>query len=134
MMDFITVPATCGVIFYFVYKVFELLVRRRERLSLIDKFSSNAHDGGAINLPEICFEKRGGQFLSLRFGAILLGIGFGIAVGFIVSSCIYPTGLLNMMQDWQKAGLSSLIVGACTLFFGGLGMLISFVIERKLSK
>lgn len=37
MMDFIAVPVVIGIVFYGVYKLFELFVCKSERLKIIDK-------------------------------------------------------------------------------------------------
>ena len=38
MMDFILIPTIIGIITYGIYKLFELFVRKKERLNIIEKF------------------------------------------------------------------------------------------------
>lgn len=40
MMDFIAIPLVVGIITFGVYKFFELIVCRRERLNIIDRLES----------------------------------------------------------------------------------------------
>lgn len=131
MLDFITAPLVTGIVFYSIYKTFELFVRRNERMAIINKMADKAVDGATINLPNLNFETRTPQFLSLRFGTCMLGIGFGLLVGFIVSIFTYPNGLF---EDYSSYSLASLVMGSCVLLFAGIAMLIAFVIERKLVK
>ena len=41
MMDFITTPLTTAIVFYFIYRLFELFVRRSERMMYISKMRDN---------------------------------------------------------------------------------------------
>ena len=41
MMDFIVVPLTTGIVFAAIYGLFELFVRRKERLAIIEKIGDN---------------------------------------------------------------------------------------------
>ena len=40
MMDFIVVPLTTGIVFAAIYGLFELFVRRKERLAIIEKMDA----------------------------------------------------------------------------------------------
>ncbi len=54
MMDFISVPLVVGIVCAGIYGLFELFVRRRERLAIIekigDKLDASAFDG-KLGLP-----------------------------------------------------------------------------------
>ena len=54
MMDFIVVPLTTGIVFAAIYGLFELFVRRKERLAIIekigDKLDASAFEG-KLGLP-----------------------------------------------------------------------------------
>ena len=46
MMDFIMVPLTTGIVFAAIYGLFELFVRRKERLAIIEKIGGQ--DASAV--------------------------------------------------------------------------------------
>ena len=86
-MDFISVPVTFGVGAYAFYKVIELFVRKRERLLLIDKLNSLENVNTTnINLSEIFGEGKlfKNQYLTLRIGSLLVGLGLGLLIGYII--------------------------------------------------
>jgi hypothetical protein len=124
-------PLTTGIVFYFIYMTFELFVRKKERLTLIDKIGTNVLplDPNIFKmqfnslLPSIGSK----SFASLRFGCLLMGVGIGLLAGFFLH--------LNMiMENVQNYYLSGTAYSAGTLLFGGLGLIISFVIESHSKK
>ena len=44
MMDFIVVPLTTGIVFAAIYGLFELFVRRKERLAIIEKIGDKLRE------------------------------------------------------------------------------------------
>lgn len=128
-MDFITAPLTCGIVFYFIYKIFELVARRRERLLMIERMASNANCVD-FKMPDMEIKANFGRFTALRIGLILLGLGLGLIVGILIALNIHSSGDLN----FSTHELAGLIQGASIMLFGGLGMLASFLIEHKMSK
>ena len=133
-MDFITAPLVIGLISYFTYKTFELYARRQERLKLIEKIGQNLMptDQPVLNfefdslLPS--FRKK--SFGSLRIGCLLTGLGLGLLVGLF----LYLFIRFNMRLEadrWERENLYEVAYGASILFFGGLGLLISYGIESK---
>lgn len=131
MMDFIMVPLICAITFAAIYGVFELFVRRKERLTIIEKLGDKiqASDlNGKIELPSF---GRKLSFNSLKAGCLLAGIGLGLLVGFIIS-----TSIISSYADdhWFRGELMSTAYGASVLLFGGIGLLIAFVIEVKMGK
>jgi len=126
-MGDITAIFVVGIIFLAIYKIFEVIIRRKERMMIIDKFEPVS--GQELKLPD--FNSGLGKFSSLRVGCLLLGIGLGLVVGVLLALNINPAGLIT---GWTSHGLVELIYVACMMLFGGLGMLISFIIESKSSK
>lgn len=129
MMDFIMVPLIVGIVCAGIYGLFELFARRKERLAIIEKMGDkldpsalNAH----IGLPRLTANF---SFSSLKAGCLLSGIGLGLLVAFIIS----PTTDLNF-RDWGQREMISTVYGASVMLFGGIGLIIAFVIEMKLSK
>lgn len=122
-MEELMIVANVAIVFGTIYKLFELFVGRKERQMLIDKLSENS-------LVEGKFKGFGmaSSYSALRFGCLLLGLGFGILMGYII--------ICNSMPEYWAADVNrqvletaSIIYGASTLFGGGLGMLVAFLIE-----
>ena len=105
--------------------MFELFVRKKERLAIIekigDKLDPSAFDA-KIGLPRLTTNF---SFSSLKTGCLLMGIGLGILFGFFLSLST------NAYDDYE---MQSAVYGASVLLFGGLGLIIAFVLELKLSK
>lgn len=130
MMNFIMVPLIVGIVCAGIYGLFELFARRKERLAIIEKMGDkldpstlNAH----IGLPRLTANF---SFSSLKAGCLLSGIGLGLLVAFIISSTYTD---LNF-RDWGQREMISTVYGASVMLFGGIGLIIAFVIEMKLSK
>ena len=118
-----------GIIVLGIYKVIESLVRRRERLILVEKLEGEAlaefiRNGG---LPSIELRKTGLRFGVLHFASALLGLGLGLVVSFSVSSALF----LENFHDHRY--MRELCEGGCVLLFTGLALVISFIIEYKLT-
>ncbi|MDR2775463.1 MAG: hypothetical protein LBC19_12130 [Tannerella sp.] len=136
-MYFITTPLITGIIFYFTYMVFELFVRRKERLLLLEKMGQNLTppDPSILRnhlsslLPS--FPKK--SFTGLRTGCLLLGLGLGLFVGLII--CVNLSYIDRIGQNhWERDTFYSIAYGSSVLFFGGLGLIISYIIESKSAK
>lgn len=130
MMDFITVPLTVGIVCAGIYGLFELFVRKRERLAIIekigDKLAPSAFDV-KIGLPRLSANF---SFSSLKVGCLLAGVGLGLLVGFIISVSTTSYDLSN----WGEREMVSSIYGASVLLFGGIGLIIAFLVEMKITK
>jgi hypothetical protein len=134
MMDFITIPITFGIGVYGFYKLTELFVRKRERIMIIEKLSQlEKADIGNLDLSGVMGDNRrtGNKYLSLRLGSLLMGVGAGLLIGmFIVNSSYGITTSLT----YEMRQIMSVVYGASTLCFGGLGLIAGFVVERWLEK
>ena len=126
MMDFIMVPAVIGIITLGIYKLFELFVRKKERLTIIDKIGDKLTPeilSGKIdfstNIPKLSFS-------ALKFGCLFMGLGIGILVAFAVHY-----NFADFVESSYQ--IKSAIYGSCVLLFGGLGLIIAFIIELKIS-
>ena len=128
MMDFIMVPLIVGIVCAGIYGLFELFVRKKERLAIIEKIGDKLEPSAfdvKIGLPRLATNF---SFSSLKTGCLLAGIGLGLLVGFIIS-----VSLTDFNLDGRRE-LISTGYGASVLLFGGIGLIIAFVIELKLSK
>ena len=132
MMDFISVPLVVGIVCAGIYGLFELFVRKRERLAIIekigDKLDASAFDG-KLGLPNYM---RNFSFSSLKAGCLLAGIGLGLLVGFIINMCMATNSYYD--DGWYRHEVAGTAYGASVLLFGGIGLIIAFVIELKLGK
>lgn len=133
MFDFLMPPLVVGLICAGIYGLFELFVRRPERMALIEKL------GDKLGTPELkgklSLPGYGGprfSFSALKGGLLMAGIGLGLLVGFVVMMNAVP-GYANN-ENWRVIDrLGSIVYGASVLLFGGIGLIVAFVIEMKLS-
>lgn len=132
-----------GIITLGIYRLFELFVRRKERMSIIEKLQNNVDPSVFANkfsLPLL--GQPGVKFPSswpLRASLLLVGIGLGLLVGFFLEFT-----LTNSMQpsfssyDWNVQNNISdsvaIIYLASVSLFGGLGLLVAYRIEQKNEK
>ena len=130
MMDFISVPLVVGIVCAGIYGLFELFVRKRERLAIIekigDKLDASAFDG-KLGLPNYM---RNFSFSSLKAGCLLAGIGLGLLVGFIINMCMATNSYYD--DGWYRHEVAGTAYGASVLLFGGIGLIIAFFLVLKL--
>jgi hypothetical protein len=115
---------------------FELFARRKERLSLIEKLGMNMSptdpDIFKAQFSSLLPSLKSKSFAGLKFGCLLLGLGIGLLAGLIIHLMIISN--LRDTDVWQIRELTGVGYGAAVLLFGGLGLIISFLIENNLSK
>ena len=126
-MSWLVSPLCTFIVFWFVYLVFELFVRRDERKMLIEKMvPSEDSDVSKFLPPRISrfdlgiFQKVHRNY-GLRIGLLLAGIGIGLLSGFFVNSISFSNG-------YQE---TSIIYTACICLCGGVAFVIAYVLERK---
>ena len=116
-----------GFVMLCVYKVFELLVRKKERELLIEKLASLSESEGdkehlKIQIP--LFSSSDSVFWSLRISLLLVGIGAGCLLALFLQ--------LGFQTEFSGnndfIGLANF---ACITMFGGIGLLVAFLIEQK---
>ena len=132
-MHFLETPLVTGIVFYFIYLTFELFARRGERMNLIEKMGQSA---GPIDtsilrsqfgtlLPN--FNKK--SFTALRMGCLFTGLGLGLLVGLFI--CLNIRNAYVFEHHWERDTLYSIAYGAPVLIFGGIGLITSYMIEKK---
>ena len=114
-----------GTIFWTVYKVIELFVRRRERLMFIEKIEKL--DSASVDLLCQNFgqQNESSAYWPLRIGATLVGLGFGIGLS-LLAIHFYPMPGFHEWKVFIYLQSFGLLMGA------GTGMLTAFVIEYRL--
>jgi hypothetical protein len=125
-----------GFIVLGIYKTFELFVRRNERIAVIEKLSlifEKNESPQSIDLPNITFGKKEYGSWALRISLLLIGIGAGCLLSFIIQiSAFGPEVISNRSDDYYHyQNLISLINFACIALLGGLGLLSAYFIELK---
>ena len=105
----------------------ELPSRRREREMMIERMGRT--NGTVPNLLSTDLPKR--SFSGLRLGCLLIGVGLGLLVGLIINTALAHGGY--SMNKWSEEQLFEVAYGAPLLIFGGLGLLCSYLLERRLS-
>ncbi len=131
-MNFITVPLVVGMICAGIYGLFDLFVRKQERLRIIDRLGNNpdlSAIGSKMRVSSI-IPKLSIPFSSLRAGCLLVGLGVGLLVGFLLTMHITN----GDFESWRQQRLVETVFGASVLLFGGISLIASFLIEMKLSK
>ena len=122
-MEELMIVANVAIVFGTIYKLFELFVGRKERQMLIDKLSETSLTDGkfkGLNMSS--------SYSALRFGCLLLGLGLGILMGYIIVCNSLPDYFMDDVNIRVRE-TASIIYGASTLFGGGIGMLVAFIIE-----
>jgi hypothetical protein len=95
-----------AIVFASIYGVLKLLVRRKERLIMIEK---------GTNMPEI--KDEGFSFSALKFGIFFIGIGLGVLIANILS--------VTTRIESEVAYFSMIFL------FGGIALVIAHFIEKK---
>lgn len=135
-MDFIMVPLVVGIVCAGIYGLFELYVRRKERLAIIekigDKLDASAFEGKS-GLPAY---KSKFSFSALKVGCLLTGVGLGLLTGFIINAEMAANSPLYAANAdrWYRNELAGTAYGASVLLFGGIVLLVAFLIEMRMSR
>jgi hypothetical protein len=135
MLEFITIPLVVGICVAGTYGLFELFARRKERLAIIekvgDKLDASAFEGKlrvSSPFPKISFS-------ALKAGCLLAGTGLGLLTGFFINVSMMLSGLYDgNWEGWYRHEIAGTAYGASVLLFGGIGLIIAFVIELKQGK
>ena len=136
MLDDLFICVMFVAIAFFVYKWFELIILKKERLNIVSRLEGDSLLEYAKRLPVGI--KSGGVAQEesiaksaqtpphgkvLRWGLLMIGIGVGLVAACVfIRDCDFQYG----MSDWAFVG--------CVALCGGLGLVISFIIEHNLFK
>ncbi len=127
-MEELMIVANVAIIFGVIYKLFELFAGRRERMMLIekmgDKLTPETFKNGIMYRPSLY------SFGGLRIGCLLLGLGAGLLMGYFLV-CVTQQSYFSGSEEWAVKEAVSIIYGACVLLGGGLGLVISYLIEKE---
>lgn len=141
MFNFLTPIFVTATICLTIYKLFELFVRRKERNMSVEKLSEipvEKLSGFSARLPFIHEPEleRPWSFVALRTGMLLFGIGVGLLVGYFIADINVYTNEEVLNQARHRTYINMVkeslpvIYGSSVLFFGGLSLVVSFLIEQ----
>ena len=119
----ITAISVVGIVIWGTYRLFELFARKKERMAIIEKIDKldTLDFKGDLNLP-LCNSNT--RFGSLRIALLFIGIGLGCLLGLILAS-------IFELANYETQGV---LYFSTIAVFGGLGLLISYLIEMKGTK
>ena len=133
MMEFISIPLVVTIVTLGIYKLFELFVCKKERLTIIEKMGEKFSPDMLEH--KINFSSLGNfSFSALKVGCLLMGMGLGLLVGYILCVTTVVGYQDFSVEGWKYREMTSLIYGSCVLLFGGLGLVAAFIAEIKLNK
>ena len=114
-----------AIIFYFVYRVLENLIHRKERLIVAQKIETlDPQKNGQIDLNKWFGAVATNKYAPMRCGLLLIGAAYGLVLAFFIHQSMFQN------IKWNSTGIDMLYFGM-TFLFAGIGLLISFVLERK---
>ena len=105
-MNEFLIPAT---VFATIYGIVYLLIRRKERMALLDR-----------GLDPTSFEKKSNDFSSLKYGLLFTGVGFGL----MLANILVSTGVME-----REAAYFSLVS-----LFGGIALIVDYILEVSITK
>ena len=124
-----------GFVILGIYKLFELFVRKRERMALIEKLPAlldTKEMGKVINFPEISFMKRENGSWPLRISLLFIGIGLGCLLAFFVQYNIFLSGLDFPWGEIKH--IRFVLYFSFIAIFGGLSLFVAYLIEKQQAK
>ena len=131
LVPIIIVP-TCV---YFFFKFLESLVRRRERIIMVEKLDfSNQHSLPPIDSLNVSDYMPTKRFFGLRTGLLLVGIGLGLMLAWMLTLFTAQSAFLSGEAPYYVRNMFQVIYLAAPACFGGIGLIISYVIEQKWRK
>ncbi len=125
----ISLVLSLSVIFFGSYKIIEVFVRRKERLRIVDKIDVSKCDNlNQLNILQSECQNNKSTSWAILLGGLFIGVGLGILIGYFI---IQYYNLYNIDNGYEQRNV---IYGACSLLFGGLGLLITYFIENASNK
>ena len=123
------IPLNFLIVFGTIYKVVELFVRKRERLMLINKLTEISN----VDFKGISLYSSGNKFTALRVGWLMLGVGMGFLLGFLINMmATYGKYAYDLDSIWRfHTHVAGIVYIACICICGGIGLLLSYRAEHK---
>lgn len=117
----------CVPMFYFIYSIICRLIRNKNTRNILriyaDQGLLNADSEFKFNFNEDCKNQKS-TILPVALG--IMGISLGLFLAFILRiSAMDPDSDIYSYRQWE------LVQFSLPLFFGALGLLVSYFVERK---
>lgn len=132
-----------GIITLGIYRLFELFVRRKERMAIIDKLQANVDPSvfaNKLNLPLLGQTRmKMSSSWPLRASLLLTGVGLGLLIAFFLEFALTNSmrpvfaSYDYSVRDNIKDSIAIIYLASVSLF-GGLGLLAAYLIEQKKEK
>jgi len=136
-MGEITGICVVGFITLGIYKILELYARRKERMAIIEKLTLLSEQKD-LNIPSISFGKQSYGSTPLRIALLLIGVGLGCLTAFIIQYTAFDSSINFDTENWSIRNrvkeITFILNFSCITIFGGLGLLIAYLIEAKHNK
>ena len=120
-----------GIITLGIYRLFELYVRRKERMAIIEKLGEQIKLSEAnvdLNLP--IFRQSNGNW-ALKISLLLVGVGIGLLIAWGIEFAATNGQFKISGDNWKFNHQIGIVYFASAAIFGGIGLLIAYFIELK---
>lgn len=122
-----------GTISYFIYRLFENIIHRRERLKIIEAMGDKLS-------PELLKSNQGFNFdlnlkgnfntpSAVKWGCFLMGIGLGFILAFLVCTYNIPGFAYSGHRNDYNYEAASSVFAAFSLLCGGLGLVLGTLLQ-----
>ena len=134
MKEFLLVIIVIALL-YTLYKLFELIICRKERILFIEKLPGidvlGEHFQG---IPWASWtNKTSYTNLALRAGCFFSGMGLGLLLSYVIVYCSFMDVLPHEFP-YNIRTIIEMIFFACMLLGGGIGLIVAYLIEQKHDK
>lgn len=129
-MNFIIIPLNMLIVFGTIYKLFELFVRKEERMMVINKIAEISK----VDLNNIDIRMGSMSNWALRLGALMIGVGLGLFIAFFLNGMITNGDYWRGEDPRSYRYFAEILYGSCVCFFGGIALLIAYFVERGQKK
>ena len=142
MFEFMIPLSIFGFGGYFVYKLCELYGMRSERKTIIDRLEASdlleyvkrmpiGVGGGNVKVEESEPQKQIPARWTLRCALLIIGFGVGVVLGNFLALAM---NFKSKQYVYNPTEQFEAVYMACVCICTGLGLLLSFIIETKMSK
>ncbi len=130
-MDSIIGAIIVFIVFYFIYKIIALSVRKNERMALIARFGMQSDTANQIKLSEQLLDRQRNTspWHTLRIGLLLTGISLGLVGGIVLTPCIQSCVSYIYQTEWRISQAVTLSWIAMAALGGGIGLVTAVFIE-----
>ena len=120
-----------GFIVLGIYRVFELFVRRTERMAIIERLGEQIKLSEAnVDLSLPLFQKSESSW-ALKISLLLIGIGIGLVAAYCIDFASIGCNWTDGYPGKYYRNKIEIVYLACVAIFGGLGLLSAYLIERR---